>query len=281
MRIAIFGLGFVGNALLKSLNSDVEVIKVDPKINKSVKDIEDKNCEIIFVCVPTPMSKKGSQDLTILEKLLKEISDFSPESLVVIKSTVLPDKIENLSSIFKDFIYNPEFLRERHAYHDLINAEFIIIGGNEKNAKTLSNFYKNHTHCKTTNFNYTDLKTASILKYAVNSFLATKVIFFNELKNVFDLSNTKSSWDEFIELISQDKRIGSTHMNVPGPDGRLGYGGACFPKDMVAIKRYAKKLDLDLDIISKVIKVNNEIRSSYSNLSEREKEQKINFNLNS
>ena len=277
MKVGIVGLGFVGNALEKVINSDVSIIKIDPKLDTSVRDLENQECNILFICVPTPMDEGGGQDLKIATKVLNEIEKYSTDSLVVMKSTILPDKIESLSKDFPSFVYNPEFLRERHAFEDLKNSPFFIFGGDKKNSKKLANFYKLHTSCETTDFNYTDVKTASLVKYAINSFLATKVVFFNELRNVYINSESEGSWDDFVRLISKDIRIGSSHMSVPGPDGRFGFGGACFPKDTSALVSYAKNLNAHMELLEKAISLNNDLRSAYNETTKREKEQNINY----
>ena len=92
------------------------------------------------------------------------------------------------------------------------------------------NLYENHSICKTLNFLEMDSKSASLIKYTINSFLASKVIFFNQIKDVFNSSSIEIDWDYFIDCISNDTRIGNSHMMVPGPDGKNGFGGACFPK---------------------------------------------------
>ena len=95
---------------------------------------------------------------------------------------------------------------------------------------------------------------ASLVKYTINSFLATKVIFFNEIFNLFNQINSNESWDIFTSIISKDERIGDSHMMVPGHDGRFGFGGACFPKDTSALISYADSLDVDLSLIKDAIK---------------------------
>ena len=92
------------------------------------------------------------------------------------------------------------------------------------------NLYENHSICKTLNFLEMDSKSASLIKYTINSFLASKVIFFNQIKDVFNSSSIEIDWDYFIDCISNDTRIGNSHMMVPGPDGKNGFGGACFQK---------------------------------------------------
>ena len=141
----------------------------------------------------------------------------------------------------------------------------------------LSNFYTNNTNCINKEHIHTDPTTASLIKYTINSFLSTKVVFFNELKNIFNASNNSETWKNFIDYVSRDRRIGNSHMEVPGPDGRFGYGGACFPKDTNALLKYSQEIQNEFNLLKNVIFINNQIRDGYNEPTEREKEQNINF----
>ena len=277
MKVAIVGFGFVGKALFNAFNKSIEVLKIDPKLGTDLNDIEDFSPEIIFIAVPTPMNKDGSQDLSILNDVMRGIRNLN--SLVVVKSTITPSNIQELLKISKDFIYNPEFLRELHADDDLINSELVLFGGAKDKAEKVSNFFKDNTLCKQKKHFFTDHTSASLIKYSINSFLSNKVIFFNQLKNIFDSSCSEDTWENFIEILSVDKRIGNSHMNVPGHDGRLGYGGACFPKDTLAFLKYSKDLDAKFTLLEKSINLNNELRTLYNEPTSREQEQNISFNL--
>ena len=134
-----------------------------------------------------------------------------------------------------------------------------------------------HTKCLCKDYVLTDAVSASLIKYTINSFLATKVVFFNEMFDLFNKMQVGENWENFISFISKDDRIGDSHMMVPGHDGRMGFGGACFPKDTSAIIKYANSLGVDLRILESVIKKNNEIRSTYEKQTDREEEQNINF----
>ena len=277
MKIGIVGFGFVGKALANGLTDDVVVSKIDPKLKTSTKDLIKFKPDIIFLCLPTPMLDDGRQDLSILEGVVKDLIKYDIKSLIVIKSTILPGNINTLKNNFTDFIYNPEFLREKSADEDFINSKLIVIGGNKKNSKFLASFYTKHTKCVCEDYVFTDLITASLVKYTINSFLATKVTFFNQMFQLFKTSESSESWDNFILFISKDKRIGNSHMMVPGHDGRFGFGGACFPKDTAAIVEYAENLEIDLSLIKTAIKANNKIRLMYENQTSREEEQNISF----
>ena len=153
----------------------------------------------------------------------------------------------------------------------------IIFGGDRNVCSKVSNAYLKHSRCKTKEHFFTELKTASLIKYSINSFLASKVIFFNELFSLCKQSNISDDWETITNIISQDKRIGDSHMDVPGHDGRKGFGGACFPKDCLALARYAEEIDVDLATLKTVINVNNKIRSQYESLDKREAEQNVTF----
>ncbi|MFL2735318.1 MAG: hypothetical protein ACJ0FD_04135 [Gammaproteobacteria bacterium] len=277
MKVGIIGYGFVGKALEAGLNTEVNIKKIDPKLKTSVTDLQDFCPDLIFICVPTPMDSDFSQDISILENVLLELDKLSLTSLIVLKSTVLPEYIQKIDKMTENFVYNPEFLREDHALTDFISSELIIFGGHKKSSKILADFYKNYTKCVCTEYIYTDVISASLVKYAINAFLATKVTFFNELNSLFLNSGTKESWKTFIGAISRDSRIGSSHMQVPGPDGRLGFGGACLPKDSQAFSIYAKNLGIDLSILKTAISTNNKIRELYNSRTNREIEQNIHF----
>tara|TARA_Y100000768_G_C23837657_1_gene614576 strand:+ start:56 stop:901 length:846 start_codon:yes stop_codon:yes gene_type:complete len=277
MKVAIVGYGFVGKALSEGFLDTVEVIKIDPKLNTDINQIIKFKPDIIFVCLPTPMNDDSSQDISTVKEVFKEITQIDNNYLVVLKSTVLPDNIQELSELNKDFIYNPEFLREKHAKEDFINSSLIIFGGEKDKCNVLGNFYENYTKCISKEYFFTDRITASLIKYTINSFLSTKVSFFNELHNLFAKSGSEDSWKNFIKMISEDKRIGGSHMQVPGHDGRFGFGGACLPKDSKAFSLYSKKKQANLNVLETAIKTNNKIRAKYNKETDREIEQNINF----
>ena len=279
MKVAIIGFGFVGKALSNGILNNVDIYKVDPKLNTNIIDLIKFKPDIIFICAPTPMNDDGSQDISIIELIINKIIEFdiNLNSDIVLKSTILPDNLKNLKKILPNIIYNPEFLREKHANEDFINSNLIVFGSDNNDYLKISNFYQNFTKCINQDYIKTDLTTASLLKYAINSFLATKVSFFNELNELFLKSGAEESWDSFISYIDKDRRIGSSHMNVPGHDGRKGFGGACLPKDSNALIKYAMSLNTNLNVLKKAISTNNKIRAGYNDLIEREIDQNITY----
>ncbi len=279
MKIGIIGYGFVGKALEFGVKKDVDILKIDPILKTSTADLVKFQPDICFVCVPTPMNENGSQDTSILDEVIDDLILNSISSIIVIKSTVLPNYVKKLEKLVPNIVINPEFLRERYANQDFINSKLIILGGCKESTKVVSNFYKNHTNCITTNYKFTDLISASLIKYSINTFLSTKVIFFNQLYEIFCESNPTIDWDEFINIISTDERIGNSHMQVPGIDGKFGFGGPCFPKDCNALVAYSEDIGKPFEILKKCTEINNKIRKSYKKLSQREIDQNVNYNL--
>ncbi len=277
LKLGIVGHGFVGKATDWGFNNRVTKFIVDPVHNTSVSDLEDFKPEIVFICVPTPMSDDGSQDSSIIEKVVEELILYCPNSIKVVKSTVLPSLLDKLHKLDSKLIYNPEFLREKNANLDFVNSDMIIFGGDRNISSQVSNAYLKHSRCKTKEHIFTDLKTASLIKYTINTFLASKVIFFNELHSVFEKLDVNDSWESVVNIISRDKRIGDSHMNVPGHDGKKGFGGACFPKDSLALIKFSKSIGVDLNTLISTVKINNKIRSQYKELDSRESEQNISF----
>ena len=277
LKLGIVGHGFVGKATDWGFNRRVSKFIVDPLINSSISDLKEFEPEIVFICVPTPMSDDGSQDSSIIENVIKELVLYCPNAIKVVKSTVLPSLLDELQRLDSKLVYNPEFLREKHANLDFMNSEMIIFGGDRNISTQVADAYLRHSRCKTKEHIFTDLKTASFIKYSINTFLASKVIFFNELHSVYEKLEVKDSWESVVNTISKDSRIGDSHMNVPGHDGRRGFGGACFPKDSLALIKFAKSVGIDMKALISTVKINNKIRSEYSDLDSRESEQNVSF----
>ena len=221
----------------------------------------------------------SGQNGKIIEQVIDEISNLEIQPTIVIKSTVIPNILENISKKITNVVYNPEFLREKHAHEDFVNSSFIILGGENHNLEKVKIFYEENTICKTNNFIFTDLFRASLAKYTINTFLASKVLFFNTINELFIKENySNKEWKDFIEIIANDERVGSSHMDVPGHDGRKGFGGACFPKDIDALIKFGNLKNVDLSLLKTIQSLNNEIRSQYKVETEREIEQDIEFN---
>lgn len=260
MNIGIIGQGFVGNAVFQKFRNFYKIYTYDldhSKCNSTLNFIV-KNCNIIFVCVPTPMNKDGSCDVSIVESIIYQIS--KEEVIVVNKSTVPPGTTELFNDKYKNIqvVFNPEFLTERNAVEDYKNQNRIILGGPRPATSILktifSKVFPQSTIIKTGSTH------AEMIKYFTNSFLATKVSFANE---IFDLCEKLNlDYDKVIEYSLYDNRIGNSHLSVPGPDGDFGFGGHCFPKDLSAIINISEKLGTKNNVLKSVLKTNNEVRKN-------------------
>lgn len=263
LGLGIIGYGFVGNAVAHAFNNNVDKFIVDPKYwGRTIDDLmEVLDPHAIFVCVPTPTSLSGEADTAIIMGVFKHLHDIDYDGIVVVKSTVPANVMMLVNDIYNlRIVYNPEFLSEKTAFEDFINPPMQILGGELEDCNTVEYMYKNNSKVKIVTTYKTDIATACLTKYAINSFLSTKLIFMNEMKEVLSKSEAASTWEQFADILACDPRIGKTHMEVPGHDGKRGFGGNCLPKDTKALAFYAKSIDAPLTVLEAAIKKNEEIR---------------------
>lgn len=250
MKIGIVGNGFVGSSIIHGFVLHVDDILIyDKNQGRSTHTLHEvvQQSDVVFVCVPTPMFETGECDLSIVEGVVDEMCSFgdrNKEMVVVIKSTVVPGTVESLSEKFPniDFVFNPEFLTERRARLDFINTSRVVLGGTSQAAleKVESLYRIRFPYVKIIK---TDFGTAQLIKYMANCFFATKISFMNEMKQICDAID--GNWDEAMDGFISDGRIGNSHIDVPGHDGSLGFGGKCFPKDINAM--ISKSLELGIN----------------------------------
>ncbi|MEM0134080.1 MAG: UDP-glucose/GDP-mannose dehydrogenase family protein [Thermoplasmatales archaeon] len=201
-------------------------------------------CDIIFITVPTP-NKNGKIDLSYVFNSCKKISEISHSSILVIKSTVLPGTANKIHSrTAMNVISNPEFTREGSAIHDTEKPDRIVIGGQHPElVEKVWNFTGSEVVC-TTNEN------AEMIKYASNSFLATKISFINQLADLCErVPNTDVNTVAY--GMGLDRRIGKDFLKAG-----LGYGGSCFPKDTLAFIAFAESKKVDLSLIKEASEYN-------------------------
>jgi UDPglucose 6-dehydrogenase len=263
MKVAIVGYGFVGRAVDAAyINTDVEMLIVDPHSSDATHTLEQACAEadVFFVCVPTPPKEDGSCDASIVDGVLRKLSACKcQKKLVILKSTLTPDYLEVMKEYKLKLVYNPEFLRESHYVEDYLNTEVHIMGGLKEHVDEAKQILA-LSNCRSNRVFWCHQGNASLAKYAINSFLAMKTVFMNEMYELQKNIETKGSYEEFIQLMSLDSRIGDSHMNVPGPDGYYGFGGKCFPKDTKALIEYAKKLGCEVQTIEQACIKNEKIR---------------------
>jgi UDPglucose 6-dehydrogenase len=258
MRVGIFGNGFVGNALYQNFKDNVVTRVFDVRPEKCLNTKEEVlESDIIFVCLPTPMKDNGECDLSFIKNFFLNIPD-NHKSLFVIKSTVPIGTTRKLLEGRPDLriVHNPEFLTAVNAVEDFKNSDRNIIGGKQEWCLELADFFRDY--CNYAPMQIVTSDESETIKYFCNSFLASKVAFFNNLYEIcqkFDMN-----FDSVKAGVCSDSRIGDSHNRVPGPDGLMGFGGYCFPKDINALINTLKENGIDDSLFSSVWEYNKKIR---------------------
>jgi len=269
-KIGIVGNGYVGSAVKFGFSpsvgydADVKVYDIDP--NRSSHTLEEtvNESEYIFLSVPTPSNKDGTINTGIVEQALTNIDDISSKRpIVLLRSTVVPGTTRRLQEKFSklNIVFNPEFLTERSAHFDFINQARVILGGayhgGTRDVAAVSDLFRRRFG-KTISILETDYESAELVKYMTNTFFATKVSFLNEMRLI--AQGCGARWDDVVEGFVRDSRIGHSHLNVPGPDGRLGFGGSCFPKDIQALISYGESMGIPMNVLRGVWDTNLDVR---------------------
>ena len=298
MNVGIIGLGIVGFGTYYSLKGKHNVYAFDVKFKKEeygekknypIKIIQNekektfvsefpikitsideviKNCEVNFVCVPSPMKESGEIDKTYLnhsiESIIESVKKYGikEKRIIMIKSTAISGTTREYINKYKEyknivFGFNPEFLVEATYLKDALNPERMIIGIDKKEdfEEIKKMFLQSEFKCPMIQSTPEEAET---IKYASNCFLATKVAFANQLYDICQKLGVK--YDKVIEMLLYDKRFGKTHWKVPGPDGDRGFGGKCFPKDLNAFIHLAESKGYEPEILKAVWSYNKKIR---------------------
>jgi UDPglucose 6-dehydrogenase len=259
-KIGIVGNGFVGSAVaygfspqttnLGEGHQDVKIFDVDEKKSTHSLDETVNSSDFIFMSVPTPSNKDGSINLDIVYAAVSDINDVNrrDDNILVIRSTMVPGSTRELQETFPklNIVFNPEFLTERSAKFDFINPARFVIGGEKENSKKLNDLFK-WRFGNSVLIIETDFETAEFIKYMNNCFFATKVSFMNDVKLVADKCGV--NWDDAVDGFVSDGRVGHSHLMVPGPDGKMGFGGSCFPKDINAFMTFAESVGVEVNTI--------------------------------
>lgn len=248
MDITIAGYGFVGLAHEAVLKEKFNVTIYDPF--KGFNNIG--NPDGVIVCVSTPANNDGSCNC---ENVIDVIGKIDPTIPILIKSTISIEGWQDIKQRFPDhkLAFSPEFLRAASAEQDFFNTRQIYMGGDEIGFwHALFRVAFDDPHFATS---VAVVEELILAKYFRNSFLATKVTFFNQ---VYDMCKaTGIDYDVVRYLIADDARIGHSHTDVTE---QRGFGGHCFPKDIAAIVNTAKSVGVDLELINSSIKYNERIR---------------------
>lgn len=296
MNISVIGVGYVGlvtgvcfaefGLKVTCMDKDGEKIRnlrkgiipiyepgLEEKVKKNIKegrltfttDIGETvdNALVIFIAVGTPPMKDGSADLSFVDEVAETIAKhMTSYKVIVTKSTVPIGTGERLrkivgrsqrESIDFDIVSNPEFLREGSAIEDFMRPDRVVIGAESQQAIAIMKDLYRPLYLIETPFLITDVPTAEMIKYASNSFLATKITFINEVANLCE--KVGADVHMVAKGMGLDGRIGSKFLH-PGP----GYGGSCFPKDVLALSKISRDKDYDFKILKSVIEANNRQR---------------------
>jgi len=272
-KIGVIGNGFVGGAVKfgfsPQVGCDAEVRVYDKNPDKSTHSLEEtvNESDFIFLSVPTPANKDGSINIDIITSALEDINKVhgGKENAILIRSTVIPGTTWALQTKYPNLniLFNPEFLTERSANFDFINQSRFIIGNNGQ----MGNLMQSESFVKLIKDRFgdcvavmeTSYETAELIKYMNNCFFATKVSFMNEMYQIAE--KIDANWDDAVSGFVSDGRIGHSHLGVPGHDGKFGFGGSCFPKDIQAMIDFAEMFGLNPTVLKGAWEKNLEVRS--------------------
>ncbi|WP_230931965.1 UDP-glucose/GDP-mannose dehydrogenase family protein [Priestia sp. TSO9] len=289
MKIAVIGTGYVGLVTGVSLSEighkvtcidiDTEKVKkmkqgISPIYEPGLSEMMKKNIEanrlhftsvhkeafdeadIIYIAVGTPEKLDGSADFTYIEAAAKEIANSVDRNVIVVTKSTVPvgsnQKIKRIieshstEGIQVEIVSNPEFLKEGSAIYDAFNGDRIVIGSSSTKAAALLAEINKPFGIP---IFQTDIKSAEMIKYASNAFLATKISFINEISNLCELLG--ANIEEVAKGMGLDQRIGNKFLNAG-----IGYGGSCFPKDTKALVQIAGDYNYDFELLKGVINVN-------------------------
>lgn len=294
MKIAIFGTGYVGlvtGVCLSEIGHKITCIDIDKKKVEKMKDgispIYEpgldklmqknikagrlsftteysevlKNVDLIYIAVGTPQKEDGSANLQYIEQVALEIAGSIEKDMIIVTKSTVPvgtnDYLKDLIlghlkfDVKINMVSNPEFLREGSAIQDSFHGDRIVIGADsEEIAKIVQEVNKPFR----TPIFQTTIRSAELIKYASNAFLATKISFINEISNICEKVN--ANVDDVAYGMGLDKRIGTQFLKAG-----IGYGGSCFPKDTHALVQIAGNVDYEFELLKSVIYVNNKQRS--------------------
>jgi UDPglucose 6-dehydrogenase len=281
MKIGVIGIGYVGLATgvcLAEFGHEVTMMDIDDrkiKILKKFKSpiyepgieelmmknkdrisfttkLEDAAKDVIFLCLPTPDNGKGEADLSYIFDTAKKLAKIANNCFIVVKSTVPVGTCDGLKKMLPnaEIVSNPEFLREGTAIHDFMNPDRIVIGvENERAKQIMKKVYEKQKD----KIIFMDLKSAEMVKYASNAFLALKISFINEIARLCEA--TGANVNNVKIGVGSDKRISPHFLNAG-----IGWGGSCFPKDVNALIKMGERHGIEMKLIKAAKEVNYEQR---------------------
>ena len=255
MNIGVIGFGTVGKAVAKGFSIRKHLIFINdlekqPNIKRTSKANLMKNCDFIFVCVPTPKQEDGTINLEFVNSTIKELDDnytIFNEPIIVIKSSVVPGTTDFFECEFPNlkFVCNPEFLREKHAETDFDHPDRIVIGtSNKKIGYKLVELYKS--------WNCPIILTLSLvaetIKYIANSLLVAKVSFSCEVAEICKVYGVNA--EEVMNAVTLDHRINRSHLDPTL--GAIQMNSPCLPKDLLALIKHLESKDYQSSFLQEV-----------------------------
>lgn len=259
-KIGIVGYGFVGQAVAYGFSNSELHIYDKYKDFESLPEVVER-ADYIFVCLPTPIkSDESGIDLGIMDENIKELAKLTAgtDKVIIIKSTVVPGTTARYQKKYPKslFCFNPEFLREASFLQDFVNPDRIVIGATSDQVfRRVSALYQSVLPLAP--IFQTDPTTAEMVKYMANCYLATKVIFANEMYEIAQKLGIE--YPEVKKMVVADRRIFDSHLDITT---MRGFGGKCFPKDLLALRALAKSLKVDTRMLDTVWAKNLKIRKT-------------------
>jgi len=241
LKLLSVGYGYVGKAVGEYITPHIKQhIVIDPA-HSTERIADHADADAAIVAVPTP-TVNGECDDSIVKDVVVELIAANPDIKILLKSTLPPHQLAQLPC---NVTYNPEFLRAKNAAEDFANQKVFILGGENS-----AYWHRVFSFMDRVEFMRTDRTTASMVKYMHNTWLAMKVAYFHE---ICSLVGDTYNHDDLISMLSKFENIGPSHMAM-NDEGKLGYGGHCFPKDTEAFVDYTGS-----EILQKVIEINKKL----------------------
>jgi UDP-glucose 6-dehydrogenase len=238
MKVLIIGYGFVGSAV-GSIFTDEEKVIIDPKFSDDkISNHKLEFFDSVFVSVDTPKAEGFKLLESVLEELNENMISGTP---VCCKSTATPEFYFDASQKYTNLriLHSPEYLNKTNPIKMFQEQKFFIIGGETDAAEKVANIFKSRLS-HVSNIRITDIRTAALVKYAENAFLALRVTFFNEMYLAHKQQNCESTYEAFAEMVGLDERIGHSHSQVPGSDGKFGWESHCLTKDNYELEKFSQ-----------------------------------------
>ena len=260
IKVGIAGIGVIGGALMQACMVKKGIFVTPHDKFKGMNNLQGLlGNDIVFLCLPTPTVEK-EQDLTALDEVLSFLSKANFKGSVLIRSTVTPGTTQTLNTTYTNLALGhcPEFLTAATPFEDLIKQPAVLVGSEHKSVQQAAMSFWSTFDKKVPIVIFNTPTESEVAKYVHNILLATKVAVLNEIYDVCQVIGT--NYDSAVAGARAIGQIGNTHLKVPGPDGKTGFGGMCFVKDTAAFSGFAQSLGLQPTVLGAVIGANKKRR---------------------